>query len=154
MRIRRKYHSTPLLAPMIDLFVLNLVLLLLNRPVFGINESTLPMLQVVEPSASPAGTADGAQRLEACLRHDGSVQWNKETVPIAQLVERIARETTAQQKVALIVEIGSEGQGAIQNLLQFQMDAGRLGIGPRLRILRRPINKDGAAAAAPQREAS
>jgi biopolymer transport protein ExbD len=137
-----KYQSTPLLAPIVDVFILSLMLMLLNRPVFGVEERLLPILQVPEPSASQGRSAEREARPEACLRLDGSVLWNKEAVPIDKLAERIAQQTGEQQKVVLIVEIDAQGQGAAKNLLQLQLDAGRLNLGSRLQVMSRPAGAD------------
>jgi biopolymer transport protein ExbD len=134
---RRKYHPTPLLAPMIDLFVLTLLVLLLRKPVFGVDEGLLPVLKAPPASAAPTSTAKAGTGLEARLRLDGVALWKKEEVPVEKLAERIAAETSEQEKVTLVVEVDGQGKGALRQLLQFQLDADRVRIGPRLRVLQR-----------------
>src|SRR5437763_13706028 len=102
MRTARRYQPASLLAPMIDLFVLTLLVLLLRKPGFGLKGAPLPLLK--EGSAAAAAPAGAAGGQTVTLRADGSARWRNEAVPLHSLAARLAREAARDGPIGLVVE--------------------------------------------------
>jgi hypothetical protein len=121
--------------PMLELFMLTVLLIVARDPAFDVSVQTLPQLASADGPAAPAAT--GRARIAGLLRADGTVLWKEQPLPRELLAGRIATETTAQDTVALVVET-RDGAGPLEAFLQTQLDCCRLGVWDRVRVLYRP----------------
>jgi len=134
---RRPYSPTSLIAPMLDLFLLSLCIVLMKQPAFGLRDLPVPPLVVHEHKDQPVGTALGHAPI-VVLKADGTALWKGKEIALADLPSRIAAETKAEEEVRVVVEIGIDGAGPVRVVLEFQIGCARERITERLRLVCRP----------------
>ena len=107
------------ITPMLDLFLLMLLVIMVNRPAFNVPLQSLPTLRTGETTASTVNTK---HRIE--LRADGTTTIDGEQATLQAIGQQLGKMTNPNDKVMLLVNT-TAGIGPVNSLLDLQTDLSR-----------------------------
>lgn len=125
--------SLPLVYPLIEIFLLSLLIVLFREPIFGVQKERMPFFDGLERFDVPS-EPESTDVIHVVLKADGTLLVNDEALPCAVAIERLASDPT-NAPVQVIVESHGNGGGSVHSLMEFQLGCGRAGLAPRMMFL-------------------